>query len=75
MHKVPVKVKRLFHLTASIIHLAKMGAKRGVYNWDAFDWAVFVYLVLHVPTTLLIDAQSIAPPDLHPKILKQALEW
>jgi hypothetical protein len=45
------------------------------YKWDAFDWAVVIYLATHIPTTLLVDAQAIAPPDWHPAFAKDALAW
>ena len=55
-----------------------MGAPKKLgYRWDAFDYIVFFYLMLHVPTTLLIDAQAILPAELglHPPAVRQLLQW
>jgi hypothetical protein len=49
--------------------------RASAYRWDLFDWAAFVYFALHVPTTLLIDAQAIAPPGSHPQFAVDALAW
>lgn len=56
-----------------------MGAKRitGGYAWDAFDYVAFLYLLTHIPTTLLIDAQAVAG-DIgvrHPQFAVDALAW
>ena len=45
------------------------------YRWDAFDYVAFCYLALHVPTTLLIDAQAVAPAGTHPQFAVDALAW
>ena len=43
--------------------------------WDTFDYLVVVYFALHIPTTLLIDAQCVLPPAWFPPQLQQLVEW
>ena len=48
---------------------------QGVYRRDAFDWAVIVYLALHIPTTLLVDGQCVLPASWYPAALTDLLAW
>ena len=42
---------------------------------DAFDYAVIVYLALHIPTTLLVDAQCVLPREWYPDSAAALLQW
>jgi len=39
------------------------------------DFLYFVFILIHIPATLLLDVQAIYPQHLVPKILRDASEW
>jgi hypothetical protein len=47
-------------------------ARRG---WTAFDYLAVAYFATHIPTTLLIDAQTVLPEAAFPKSALTALDW
>lgn len=40
-----------------------------------FDLLVVIYMVTHIPTTMLIDAQSLVPASFFPSWARDALAW
>jgi len=39
------------------------------------DYLYFVFFLIHIPATVLLDSQAICPKFLVPKILRDASEW
>ncbi|KAI7856555.1 transmembrane protein 6/97 [Circinella umbellata] len=39
------------------------------------DLVFFLYFLTHIPITLSIDLQALAPPELVPKVLRETLAW
>ncbi|KAJ9533010.1 hypothetical protein QJQ45_018099 [Haematococcus lacustris] len=58
----------------AIAHLAAWRAMKPLYQ-RPFDLVQVLYFLVHIPTTLLIDSQSLAPSSWYPNAARELLQW